>query len=274
MLGLEETFRLGWGRVGRVHVVEQPADRAAMVDARDGLGEQAGDAQLGEPGEALGVAVLTGQASVAAATLAHAEMRRLAPDLQPDTLDTVWDVYADYACGGDVREIRAIRPELYARFGKVRNGADQGLQAGDIGVTHGLGDEGVAGQVGRQQAQLTQLLLAQVLHGATFGAYHAAAVAAVEGTIDREDEDVAASIALVVLFGTLMIPLIPLLVGLLSMDIHSGGLLAGAATHSTARGENVLDEGDPAACDIGSFGQATGAVCLGLLANEKGMHLG
>ena len=71
-----------------------------------------------------------------------------------------------------------------------------------------------------------------------------------------------------------MIPLIPLLVGLLSMDIHSGGLLAGAATHSTARGENVLDEGDPAACDIGSFGQATGAVCLGLLANEKGMHLG
>jgi hypothetical protein len=66
----------------------------------------------------LGVAVLTGQASVAAATLAHAEMRRLAPDLQPDALDTVWDVYADYACGGDVREIRAIRPELYARFGR------------------------------------------------------------------------------------------------------------------------------------------------------------
>lgn len=78
----------------------------------------AGPLAAGQPGEALGVAVLTGQASVAAATLAHAEMRRLAPDLQPDTLDTVWGVYADYACGGDPREIRAIRPELYARFGR------------------------------------------------------------------------------------------------------------------------------------------------------------
>ena len=123
--------------------------------------------------------------------------------------------------------------------------------------------------------RLLRVPMAQRLLIATgFSICGAAAVAAVEGTIDREDEDVAASIALVVLFGTLMIPLIPLLVGLLSMDIHSGGLLAGAATHSTARGENVLDEGDPAACDIGSFGQATGVVCLGLLANEKGMHLG
>ncbi|WP_040752240.1 YeiH family protein [Phycicoccus elongatus] len=84
--------------------------------------------------------------------------------------------------------------------------------------------------------RLLRVPMAQRLLIATgFSICGAAAVAAVEGTIDREDEDVAASIALVVLFGTLMIPLIPLLVGLLSMDIHSGGLLAGAATHEVAQ---------------------------------------
>ena len=110
--------------------------------------------------------------------------------------------------------------------------------------------------------------MAQQLLIATASRSVAAAVAAVE-TIDREDEDVAASIALVVLFGTLMIRRSPAR-RLLSMDIHSGGRCR--CRPHTARGENVLDEGDPAACDIGSFGQATGAVCLGLWA--KGMHLG
>jgi len=84
--------------------------------------------------------------------------------------------------------------------------------------------------------RLPRVPMAQRLLIATgFSICGAAAVAAVEGTIHRKDEDVAASIALVVLFGTLMIPLIPLLVGLLSMDIHSGGLLAGAATHEVAQ---------------------------------------
>ncbi|WP_414654529.1 YeiH family protein [Intrasporangium sp.] len=63
----------------------------------------------------------------------------------------------------------------------------------------------------------------------------AAAIAAVEGAIDRDDEDVAASIALVVLFGTLMIPLIPLLVRMLSIDAHTGNLLVGASVHEVAQ---------------------------------------
>ncbi|WP_067607829.1 YeiH family protein [Nocardiopsis listeri] len=66
----------------------------------------------------------------------------------------------------------------------------------------------------------------------------AAAVAAVEGVLgdDAEDhEETATAIALVVLFGTLMIPLVPLLVGLLGLGEEAGGVLVGASVHEVAQ---------------------------------------
>lgn len=63
----------------------------------------------------------------------------------------------------------------------------------------------------------------------------AAAIAAVEGATERKDEDVAASIALVVVFGTLMIPAVPLVAGLAGFDAHASALLAGASVHEVAQ---------------------------------------
>lgn len=64
----------------------------------------------------------------------------------------------------------------------------------------------------------------------------AAAVAAAEGVLETEDEsEVITAIALVVLFGTLMIPTIPLLTSLLGLTQLQGGLWAGAAVHEVAQ---------------------------------------
>ncbi|QIK71287.1 putative sulfate exporter family transporter [Propioniciclava coleopterorum] len=63
----------------------------------------------------------------------------------------------------------------------------------------------------------------------------AAAVAACDGVIDAEDEDVASALAQVVLFGTLMIAVIPLLSGLIGLTEHQAGLWAGASIHEVAQ---------------------------------------
>lgn len=63
----------------------------------------------------------------------------------------------------------------------------------------------------------------------------AAAVAGVEGVTDSDEEDVVTAVALVVIFGTLMIPVIPLLGPLFGMDAETNGLWAGGAIHEIAQ---------------------------------------
>ncbi len=63
----------------------------------------------------------------------------------------------------------------------------------------------------------------------------AAAVAAVDGVIDAEEEDVVTAIALVVIFGTLMIPAVPLLATLFGLSTEQAGLWAGGSTHEVAQ---------------------------------------
>lgn len=64
----------------------------------------------------------------------------------------------------------------------------------------------------------------------------AAAVAAVDGVIEtKKEEEVVTAIALVVIFGTLMIPLVPLAGELLALTNEQRGLWAGGSIHEVAQ---------------------------------------
>ncbi len=63
----------------------------------------------------------------------------------------------------------------------------------------------------------------------------AAAVAAVAGARDCDDDDVAIAIGTVVVFGTALMGLIPLSVALLDLPAEVGGLWVGAAIHEVAQ---------------------------------------
>ena len=79
-------------------------------------------------------------------------------------------------------------------------------------------------------------LTQRLLIACGFSICGAAAVAAADGVIETKDEEeVVTAIALVVLFGTLMIPLIPLSSSLLGLTIEQGGLWAGGSIHEVAQ---------------------------------------
>lgn len=68
-----------------------------------------------------------------------------------------------------------------------------------------------------------------------FSICRAAAVAAADSVVRARREMAATAIGLVVLFGTLMIPLMPLLTGALGLDERTAGLWIGASTHEVAQ---------------------------------------
>ncbi|MGB3699343.1 MAG: putative sulfate exporter family transporter [Gordonia sp. (in: high G+C Gram-positive bacteria)] len=63
----------------------------------------------------------------------------------------------------------------------------------------------------------------------------AAAVAAVDGVIDADDEDTATAVGTVVIFGTLMIPVIPLAAHGMGLSDEVAGLWAGGSIHEVAQ---------------------------------------
>lgn len=63
----------------------------------------------------------------------------------------------------------------------------------------------------------------------------AAAVAAVDGVIDAEDDEVVSAVGLVVAFGTGMIGLVPAVAALLQLSPATAGLWAGASIHEVAQ---------------------------------------
>lgn len=75
----------------------------------------------------------------------------------------------------------------------------------------------------------------RVLIACGFSICGAAAVAAVDGVIDAEEEEVVAGVALVILFGTLMIPVIPLLSRAFGLSDKTAGLWAGGSIHEVAQ---------------------------------------
>ncbi|MFQ6225761.1 YeiH family protein [Nocardia sp. NPDC002869] len=63
----------------------------------------------------------------------------------------------------------------------------------------------------------------------------AAAVAAVDGVVDADEEEVLTSVALVVVFGTMLIAIIPAASHALGLDEATSGVWAGAAVHEVAQ---------------------------------------
>lgn len=74
-----------------------------------------------------------------------------------------------------------------------------------------------------------------LLIGCGFGICGAAAVAGVESTLRAKKEDVAAAIGLVVLFGTLMIAIVPTLSTAFGLAAETAGMWGGGATHEVAQ---------------------------------------
>lgn len=87
----------------------------------------------------------------------------------------------------------------------------------------------ILGRVLNVDPELTLLI------AAGFSICGAAAVAGVQGAVRASQEKVAAAVALVVLFGTLMIPIMPVLVAALGLGAGDGGTLIGGATHEVAQ---------------------------------------
>lgn len=63
----------------------------------------------------------------------------------------------------------------------------------------------------------------------------AAAVAATDGIVEADEEEVATAVALVVVFGTAMIAVLPFLAGLLHLSSRDAGLWAGTSVHEVAQ---------------------------------------
>ncbi|EGD53476.1 YeiH family protein [Gordonia neofelifaecis] len=63
----------------------------------------------------------------------------------------------------------------------------------------------------------------------------AAAVAAVDGVIEADDEDTATAVGTVVIFGTLMIPAVPLLASAMGLSDKMAGMWAGGSIHEVAQ---------------------------------------
>jgi uncharacterized integral membrane protein (TIGR00698 family) len=109
-----------------------------------------------------------------------------------------------------------------------------GLGAGMVGVIVAVVAVGIGATmlIGRWLGiGLTQRLLI----ACGFSICGAAAVAAADGVIDADESEAASAVGLVVLFGTLMIPAVPLAGQLLGMPEREIGLWAGGSIHEVAQ---------------------------------------
>lgn len=112
-----------------------------------------------------------------------------------------------------------------------------GLGAGMIAVVIAIVVGGILGTLAIGKLLGTSRVLT-VLVACGFSICGAAAVGAVAGVVDPDqenDEDFVTAVALVVLFGTLMIPLLPLASTLLGLSNETAGLWAGGSIHEVAQ---------------------------------------
>jgi uncharacterized integral membrane protein (TIGR00698 family) len=89
-----------------------------------------------------------------------------------------------------------------------------------------------------------------LLLGTAFATSGGSAIAAMRGTAHADDEDAAAAIAMVILFGTTAVVLLPLLVGPLGLTDTQFGVWAGAGIHDIGQ---VLIAASPAGAAIAAI---------------------
>jgi uncharacterized integral membrane protein (TIGR00698 family) len=109
-----------------------------------------------------------------------------------------------------------------------------GLGWGVIAVVVAIVALGIAGTL--YLGKLLGLSWTQrILIACGFSICGAAAVAATDGVVDAKEEELLTAVALVVVFGTLMIPAIPLLSGALGLSDRQAGMWAGGSIHEVAQ---------------------------------------
>ncbi|WGV50035.2 putative sulfate exporter family transporter [Rhodococcus erythropolis] len=124
-----------------------------------------------------------------------------------------------------------------------------GLGWGVIAVVVAIVFLGIAGTM--YAGKLLGLSWSQrILIACGFSICGAAAVAAADGVVNAREEELLTAVALVVIFGTLMIPTIPLLANAFGMNEIDAGMWAGGSIHEVAQ--------------VVAAGSALGATALGV----------
>ncbi|MEH6805408.1 MAG: putative sulfate exporter family transporter [Rhodococcus erythropolis] len=124
-----------------------------------------------------------------------------------------------------------------------------GLGWGVIAVVVAIVFLGIAGTM--YAGKLLGLSWSQrILIACGFSICGAAAVAAADGVVNAREEELLTAVALVVIFGTLMIPTIPLLADAFGMNEIDAGMWAGGSIHEVAQ--------------VVAAGSALGATALGV----------
>jgi len=109
-----------------------------------------------------------------------------------------------------------------------------GLGAGMVAVVVAIVTLGIVGTM--FVGQLLGLSWTQrLLIACGFSICGAAAVLAVDGVVDAEEEEVVTAVALVVIFGTCMIPFLPLMASAMGLGETDAGMWAGASIHEVAQ---------------------------------------
>ncbi|HEY5856055.1 MAG TPA: putative sulfate exporter family transporter [Aldersonia sp.] len=104
----------------------------------------------------------------------------------------------------------------------------------------------------------------RLLIACSFSICGAAAAAAVDGVLNARKRELVTTVALVVVFGTVMIPALPAAAGVLGLDSTQSGMWAGAAIHEVAQ---VVAAGG--ALDAGSSAAAMGGGALAIAVTVK-----
>jgi uncharacterized integral membrane protein (TIGR00698 family) len=90
----------------------------------------------------------------------------------------------------------------------------------------------------------------RLLTGTGFAICGASAIAAAQSTVDADDEEVAAALGLVLLFGTVSIALLPLAASVLDLPAAVGGAWLGAAVHDVGQAVAAAELLGPEALEV------------------------
>ncbi|TDO92870.1 putative integral membrane protein (TIGR00698 family) [Enemella evansiae] len=195
------------------------------------------------PGSGRGVArYLPGLAVCAAATVVAVLVNRIWPVVSPllvaialgAVLTNVITVPTGWQPGIQVAAKKLLRIGIVLLGLQLSLGQVAGLGPGMILVVVAIVGLGILATVGI--GRLLRLPLTQTLLIACgFSICGAAAVAAVDGVMETDEEEVATAVGLVVLFGSLMIVLVPLGASALQLGDPRAALWAGGSIHEVAQ---------------------------------------